>query len=87
MSQSPHVIRGARCGIPLGQAPMADFLWESRDDPYGDCTMAITAENIAAKYGITLEMSSDEFALRSIERALSAIENGYFGRRNYPSSC
>ncbi|AXN39997.1 acetyl-CoA C-acetyltransferase [Peribacillus butanolivorans] len=83
MSQIPHVIRGARFGIPLGQAPMADFLWESLYDPYGDCTMSITAENIAAEYGITRE-SCDEFAVRSNERALAAIEKGYFGKEITP---
>lgn len=83
MSQIPHVIRGARWGIPLGQAPMSDYLWEALYDPYGDCTMAITAENIAEKYGITREMA-DEFALRSNERALAAIENGNFAEEIVP---
>ena len=83
MSQIPHVIRGARWGIPLGQAPMDDYLWESLYDPYGDCTMSLTAENIAAEYGITRE-SCDEFAIRSNERALAAIENGYFGKEITP---
>lgn len=83
MSQIPHVIRGARWGIPLGQAPMEDYLWESLYDPYGDCTMSLTAENIAAEYNISRE-SCDEFAIRSNERALAAIENGYFGKEITP---
>lgn len=85
MSQIPHVIRGARWGIPLGQAPMSDYLWESLYDPYGDCTMAITAENIAGKYEITREMA-DAFAVRSNERALAAIENGTFAEEIVPVS-
>ena len=85
MSQIPHVIRGARWGLPLGQAPMADYLWEALYDPYGDCTMSITAENVAAKYGITREQC-DEFAVRSNDRALAAMENGNFAEEIAPVS-
>ncbi len=83
MSQIPHVVRGARWGIPLGQAPMSDYLWEALYDPYGDVSMAITAENIAEKYGITRE-ESDFFAINSNERALSAIKKGYFAKEIAP---
>ena len=85
MSQIPHVIRGARWGLPLGKAPMEDYLWEALYDPYGDCTMSVTAENIAAKYGITREQC-DEFAVRSNERALAAMENGHFAEEIVPVS-
>ena len=53
MSQVPHVIRGARSGFKLGQGKLEDWLWEGLNDPYAGCSMAITAENCAAKYGIT----------------------------------
>ncbi|MDQ0214931.1 acetyl-CoA C-acetyltransferase [Oikeobacillus pervagus] len=85
MSQVPHVIRGARWGIPLGGNPMQDYLWEALYDPYGDCTMAITAENIAEQYGISREMV-DEFAIKSHEKALAAIEKGYFAEEIVPVS-
>lgn len=85
MSQIPHVIRGARWGLPLGKAPMEDYLWEALYDPYGDCTMSVTAENIAAKYGITREQC-DAFAVRSNERALAAMENGRFAEEIVPVS-
>ncbi|MUG70262.1 acetyl-CoA C-acetyltransferase [Paenibacillus validus] len=83
MSQVPHVIRGARWGIPLGKAPMEDYLWESLYDPYGDCTMAITAENLASQYGITREQV-DAFAVRSHDRAQAAIDNGRFAEEIVP---
>ncbi len=83
MSQVPHVIRGARWGLPLGKAPMEDYLWEALYDPYGKCTMAITAENLADKYELTREQI-DEFASRSHERALAAIEKGYFAEEIVP---
>ena len=55
MSQAPHVLRGLRSGLKLGQGKLEDYLWESLLDPYCGCTMAMTAENCAAKYGITRE--------------------------------
>jgi acetyl-CoA acetyltransferase family protein len=39
--------------------------------------MAVTAENLAKKYGVSRE-ESDEFALTSQERALAAQGDGYF---------
>ncbi|ALS21967.1 acetyl-CoA C-acetyltransferase [Paenibacillus naphthalenovorans] len=83
MSQVPHVVRGARWGIPLGKSTMEDYLWEALYDPYGDCTMAMTAENLAVKYGFTRE-EVDAFALRSQERALTAIEKGVFAEEIVP---
>ena len=53
MSQVPHVMRGLRSGLRLGQGKLEDWLWEGLNDPYAGCSMAITAENCAAKYGIT----------------------------------
>src|SRR6478609_8873504 len=75
MSQVPHIIRGLRTGMKLGQGKMEDWLWEGLNDPYAGCTMAITAENCAAKYGITREQS-DEYALRSQQLAHKAWASG-----------
>ena len=50
MSQAPHVIRGLRGGLKLGQGKLEDTLWEALLDTYCGCTMAMTAENCAAKY-------------------------------------
>ncbi|KAB2330448.1 acetyl-CoA C-acetyltransferase [Cytobacillus depressus] len=83
MSQVPHVIRGARWGLSLGKAPMEDYLWEALYDPYGKCSMAITAENLAEKYEITRD-DIDQFASRSHQKALTAIENGYFADEIVP---
>src|SRR5436190_3752614 len=55
MSQAPHVIRGLRGGLKLGQGKLEDSLWEALVDTYCGCPMAITAENCAAKYGISRE--------------------------------
>jgi acetyl-CoA acetyltransferase family protein len=77
MSQAPHVIRGLRSGLKLGQGKLEDYLWEALLDPYCGCTMAMTAENCAAKYGISRE-EQDCFALRSQQLADKAWREGRF---------
>ena len=49
MSQAPHVIRGLRGGLKLGQGKLEDALWEALIDTHCGCSMAITAENCAAQ--------------------------------------
>lgn len=84
MSQAPHVVRGARKGFPLGSSTkFEDTLWEALTDSYNDLPMAITAENLADKYGVRRE-ECDEFALRSQENALAAQGSGYFGEEIAP---
>jgi len=83
MSQAPHVIRGLRSGLKLGQGKLEDYLWEALLDPYCGCTMAITAENCAAKYGITRE-EQDCFALRSQQLADRALKSGRFAEEIVP---
>jgi acetyl-CoA acyltransferase 2 len=75
MSQAPHVIRGLRTGLKLGQGKLEDSLWEGLTDPYAGCSMAITAENCAEKYGITRQQA-DEYALRSQQLAHKAWTSG-----------
>jgi acetyl-CoA acetyltransferase family protein len=75
MSQVPHIIRGLRGGLKLGQGKLEDWLWEGLNDPYAGCSMAITAENCAVKYGITRE-ASDAYALRSQQLAHQAWTSG-----------
>ena len=80
MSQAPHVIRGARWGDQrLGPAGKfyEDLLWEALTDPFAGCSMAVTAENLAEKYGITREQV-DEYAFRSQQLAGVACEQKRF---------
>lgn len=73
MSQAPHAIYGARWGLPLGQSRLEDTLWAALTDTYCGCPMAITAENLAAKYQVTRE-EADAFAVESHLRAAAAAE-------------
>lgn len=84
MTQAPHVLRGARSGYKLGQAPqLEDSLWEALVDTYVGCGMAITAENLAGKYGITRE-EADEYALRSQVTARRAQQAGWLAEEVVP---
>ena len=75
MSQAPHVIRGLRSGLRLGQGQLEDTLWSALLDTHCGCTMAGTAENCAAKYGISRQ-AQDEYAIRSQQCADDAWKSG-----------
>jgi acetyl-CoA acyltransferase 2 len=78
MSQAPHVLRGARDGFAFGKAPaLEDSLWTGLTDSYCNTPMAVTAENLAAKYGITRQQC-DDYALSSQQRWAAANEKGLF---------
>ncbi|HEX4513059.1 MAG TPA: acetyl-CoA C-acetyltransferase [Polyangiaceae bacterium] len=78
MTQAPHILRGARDGWPFGKAPQVeDSLWSALTDSYNNTPMAVTAENLATKYGIT-RAECDAYALSSQQRWAAANEKGYF---------
>ena len=78
MTQAPHVLRGARDGWTFGKSPaVEDSLWSALTDSYCNTPMAVTAENLAQKYGITRQQC-DEYALSSQQRWAAANEKGAF---------
>jgi acetyl-CoA acyltransferase 2 len=83
MSQAPHVIRGARSGISLGEGKLEDSLWSALTDSYCSLNMAETAENLASRYDITRQ-ETDEFAYQSQMRARLAQESGYLSQESVP---
>ena len=83
MSQAPHVIRGLRGGLRLGQGRLEDSLWEALTDTHCGCSMAVTAENCASKYGISRQ-AQDEFALRSQSLAAAAWDAGRLAEEVVP---
>jgi acetyl-CoA acetyltransferase family protein len=86
MSQAPHVARGLRWGVRLGQSPaLEDSLWSSLTDSYAGCAMGVTAENLAEQYGITRQQC-DEYALRSQTAWAAALEAGRFAAELTPVS-
>ena len=83
MSQAPHVIRGLRGGLKLGQGKLEDALWEALVDTHCGCSMAITAENCACRYGIS-RAEQDEYALRSQQLADRAWTDGRLAEEVVP---
>ncbi|VDK50861.1 unnamed protein product [Anisakis simplex] len=65
MSQTPFAARNIRFGTQLGvKYELEDTLWACLNDPHINTTMAMTAENLGAKYGVS-RADADRFALRS----------------------
>jgi acetyl-CoA acyltransferase 2 len=83
MSMAPHVIRGARWGLPLGEQRLEDSLWVALIDSYNGLGMANTAENLGRKYGIGRQ-AADEFAYRSHMLAAKARESCRFSEEIVP---
>src|SRR5215208_6179285 len=83
MSQAPHVIRGLRGGLRLGQGKLEDSLYECLLDTHCGCTMAATAENCAANYGISRQ-AQDEYAVRSQQLAAWAWAEGRLAEEIVP---
>lgn len=78
MSNAPHIVRGERWGVRLGDARILDAmildgLWEA----YNNYHMGITGENVAERYGITRK-EADEFAYESQMKATRALKAKLF---------
>jgi acetyl-CoA C-acetyltransferase len=77
MSRVPYVLKDMRWGRRMWNGEVTDALTEGLEDPLGHFHMGITAENLAAEFGITRE-EQDELALTSQRRAVAAIDAGKF---------
>lgn len=77
MSQAPHVVRGARWGIPLGRSELEDSLWTALSDSYTGLPMAITAETLAEQYKLTQD-EVDSYSVESQRRFAAAQDAGHF---------
>ncbi len=77
MSRAAYIMPAARWGQRMGDIGVIDAMTGALHDPFGHGHMGITAENIAAKYGISRE-EQDAFALESHHRAEKALDAGYF---------
>ena len=83
MSRGGYLVPSARWGARMGDASMVDMMVAVLTDPFGVGHMGMTAENLAAKWGITRE-AQDAFALESQRRAAAAIEAGHFKSQIVP---
>lgn len=84
MTNAPFILEKARWGYRMGHQQVTDVM--IRDGlwcAFNDYHMGITAENVAEKYGISRE-EQDQLAAESQEKALRAIEKGYFKQEIVP---
>ena len=83
MSRSQYWLPGTRWGLRMGDAKLIDSMIGALNDPFDDCHMGVTAENVAEKWGITRQ-AQDELAVQSHQRAAAAIAAGYFKEQILP---
>jgi acetyl-CoA C-acetyltransferase len=77
MSNAPHLIRG-RKGIGYGHQQLTDaLLHDGLWDPFEDWVMGMAAEHIAERFEVTRQ-AMDEWAIKSHEKAIQAIDAGKF---------
>ncbi|MGD8721754.1 MAG: acetyl-CoA C-acetyltransferase [Desulfobacterales bacterium] len=84
MSLIPYVVPAARWGARMGNVEMMDLLTlDGLNEVFYGYHMGMTAENIAAKYGISRE-EQDEIGALSHRRARRAIADGLFKKEIVP---
>ena len=77
MSRAPFASLNMRWGARMGDTKMVDMMTGALHDPFHTIHMGVTAENIAAKWGISRD-EQDALAVESHNRAQRATEAGYF---------
>ncbi|NMC27416.1 MAG: thiolase family protein [Syntrophomonadaceae bacterium] len=84
MTNAPFMLEKARMGYRMGQGKLEDaMLYDGLIDKMVPGHMGVTAENVAAMYGITRQ-ECDELALASHQKATAAVQNGIFKREIVP---
>ena len=78
MSASAHVMPGSRDGFRMGDAKLIDtMIVDGLWDAYNQYHMGVTAENVAAQFGVTRQ-EQDAFAAASQQKAEAAQKAGKF---------
>jgi acetyl-CoA C-acetyltransferase len=83
MSRGGYLSTAMRSGARMGDTKLLDMMVATLTDPFGVGHMGITAENLAAKWGITREQQ-DALAVESQKRAAAAIAEGRFKSQIVP---
>jgi acetyl-CoA C-acetyltransferase len=78
MSGAPYILKKARFGYRMGHDQILDsMVADGLTCPITLVHMGVTAENVAAKYGISRE-AQDEFSAESQQKTTAAIKAGKF---------
>jgi acetyl-CoA C-acetyltransferase len=83
MSNASYTVEKMRWGTRLGHSEVRDSMWDSLNNTGIGPAMGITAENVAARFGISREQQ-DELAFSSHKRAVRAIDEGKFKEEIIP---
>jgi acetyl-CoA C-acetyltransferase len=83
MSRGPYLAPAMRWGARMNDTTLVDAMVGALSDPFDDCHMGVTAENVAKKYKVSRE-DQDKLAAESHRRAAAAIDHGYFKAQIVP---
>jgi acetyl-CoA C-acetyltransferase len=83
MSRGQYWVPGLRWGQRLNDGAVVDATVGALTDPFDDCHMGVTAENVATKWHVGRE-DQDALAVESHRRAARALASGYFKEQIVP---
>jgi acetyl-CoA C-acetyltransferase len=83
MSRAAYASTTQRWGARMSDSKMLDMMVGALTDPFDTIHMGVTAENVAAKCGLTRD-DQDAFAVESHKRAAAAIAAGHFKSQILP---
>jgi acetyl-CoA C-acetyltransferase len=83
MSRGQYWLPSLRWGQRMQDTVAVDAMVGALTDPFDDCHMGVTAENVAADYGVS-RADQDALAAESHRRAAAASEAGYFSEQITP---
>ena len=83
MSRAPYWLPGMRWGARMNDTAAIDAMTGALTEPFDACHMGVTAENVAADYGVS-RADQDELAAESHRRAAAAQAAGYFTEQILP---
>ena len=83
MSRATYASLTQRWGARMSDSKMIDMMVGALTDPFDTVHMGVTAENVAAKCGLSREVQ-DAFAVESHKRAAAAIAAGHFKSQIVP---
>jgi len=83
MSRAPYWLPGMRWGQRMNDGVATDPMVGALSDPFDACHMGVTAENVAADFGVS-RADQDALAAESHRRAAAATAAGYFKEQILP---
>src|SRR6202008_2402860 len=83
MSRAPYWLPGLRWGQRMNDGVATDPMVGALSDPFDGCHMGVTAENVAADFGVS-RADQDALAAESHRRAAAAAAAGYFTEQITP---